>query len=105
MSTNFNGVVYLGGTLNLRSTIDQNVTNITNLQQALTTANTDISGLQFQVQTLTTTTNHQASHITSLENQIDILNAQFDTMNFTNGFMDQISNNPFDNPFIDLFHD
>ena len=103
ISTNFNGIVYLGGTLNLRTVIEDNVTDINNLQQALTTANTDISGLQFQVQTLTTTTNHQASHITSLENQIDILNLQFETFNISNGFMDQISNNPFDNPFIDLF--
>ena len=89
VSTNFTGDVYLGGTLNLRTTIESNIDDILTLQQDLQTANTTI--------------NHQASHITSLENQIEILNNQFDTMNFSNGFMDQISNNPFDNPFIDLF--
>lgn len=96
VSTNFTGDVFLGGTLNLRTTIEKNVDDILTLQQDLTDANTTITGLQNQI-------NHQASHITSLENQIDILNLQFDTMNFSNGFMDQISNNPFDNPFIDLF--
>ena len=103
VSTTFTGELF-SGLLNVGTTIHQNVIDIQYLQQDIETAKDNIITLQNQVETLTTTTEHQASHITSLENQIEILNAQFDTMNFSNGFMDQISNNPFDNEFIDLFH-
>ena len=103
VSTTFTGG-HFSGLLNVGTTIHQDVVDIQYLQLDLETAKDDIVTLKNQVETLTTTTEHQASHITSLENQIDLLNAQFDTMNFSNGFMDQISNNPFDNPFIDLFH-
>ena len=95
ISTNFTGIVYLGGTLNLRTVIEENVADINNLQQDLTDANTTITDLQNQI-------NHQVAHITALEDQIEILNLQFETFNISNGFMDQISNNPFDNPFIDI---
>ena len=103
VSTTFSGELF-SGLLNVGTTIHQNVIDIQYLQQDIETAKDNIITLQNQVETLTTTNEHQASHITSLENQIEILNAQFDTMNFSNGFMDQISNNPFDNEFIDLFH-
>jgi hypothetical protein len=103
VSTTFTGELF-SGLLNVGTTVHQNVVDIQYLQIDLETAKDNIITLQNEVAVLTTTTQHQASHITSLENQIDLLNAQFDTMNFSNGFMDQISNNPFDNPFIDLFH-
>ena len=103
VSTTFTGELFLDGLINVGTTIHQNVIDIQYLQLDLETAKDNILILQNEVEALTTTTEHQASHITSLENQIELLNAQFDTMNFSNGFMDQISNNPFDNPFIDLF--
>ena len=99
ISTNFTGIVYLGGTLNVRGTIEQNVTNISNLQQDLTDANTTITDLQNQI-------NHQASHITSLENQIEVLNTQFESIRFTtDGYANQVDfddSNPF-NSIIDAF--
>ena len=103
LSTTFTGELFLDGLINVGTTIHRNVIDIQYLQLDLETAKENILTLQNEVETLTTTTEHQASHITSLENQIELLNAQFDTMNFSNGFMDQKSNNPFDNPFIDLF--
>ena len=83
ISTNFSGIVYLNGTLNLRTVIEDNVTDISNLQQDLGTANTTITDLQAQI-------NHQAAHITALENQIEVLNAQFNSIRFTDGFANQI---------------
>ena len=105
ISTNFAGAVYLGGTLNLRAVIEENVTDINNLQQDLTDANTTITDLEDLVDEQITRINNQAEYIESLQTQIEVLNLQYETFNISNGFLDQISNNPFDNPFIDLFHD
>ena len=105
ISTNFTGIVYLGGTLNLRTVIEENVTDINNLQQDLTDANTTITDLEDLVDEQITRINQQAEYIESLQTQIEVLNLQYETFNISNGFLDQISNNPFDNPFGDLLED
>ena len=89
MSTKFTGLLYLdstvhlNNTINVGATIEGNVSDIVTLQQ-------DIIALNDVLEERTTTINHQASHITSLENQIEILNAQFNNIRFTNGFANQI---------------
>ena len=64
-------VQLFSGLINVSTTIHQDVVDIQYLQLDLETAKDNIITLQNQVETLTTTTEHQASHITSLENQID----------------------------------
>ena len=89
VSTKFTGLLYLdstvhlNNTINVGSTIEGNVSDIVTLQQ-------DIIALNDVLEERTTTINHQASHITALENQIEILNAQFNNIRFTNGFANQI---------------